>query len=136
MKKIYLLTLSIICVFTLNTLSAQNADFDFQVQYNLVDVEYTGGDTVFTGECMLSLNINASDVAAVEINVGSAQGLSDVKQLNIPYNHGTAMSLFNSNSKAMIHLGNLSPVKYYYQVRLKYQDETYSDYIEQNSIAN
>ena len=91
---------------------------------------------MFQTICMLNLNTPPSNVRNVEINVGSSEGQSDILQLNIPYTKGTEVSLFSNDSKAMIHMGNLPVTTYYYSVRLKFKDGTYSTYQNSSSLAN
>lgn len=117
---------------------AQN-NFSYQVQYNLVDVDYTGGDTLYESVCMLNLDSVNNSIQQIEISVGTTLGASDVSSLIIPFNNGTQLALFNNNKKGMARMGNLPATSgnpYYYSVRLKYNDGTYSSPVETSSIAN
>lgn len=137
MKRIFLFVLLVVS--NIIVVKAQNGVFSYQIQYNLIDVEYTNGDSLYETVCMLDLDNVSNSVQQIEINVGTVQGASDIRTVTIPFNNGAQLVLFNNNKKGMARIGNLPATNaspYYYSVRLKYNDGTYSSLIETNSIAN
>lgn len=118
--------------------NAQNNSFSYQIQYRLIDVEYTGGDTLYETLCMLNLDSISDSIQQIEVTIGSTQGANDVKSITIPFNNGTQVSMFGNN-KGLVRLGNL-PSSFgaprYYSVRLRYTNGSFSPSLEITSTPN
>lgn len=137
MKKLMIfILLSVVADFSA---SAQNNPFSYQMQYSLINVATTSGDTLYDTECMLNLDNVSNPIQQIEISIGTTAGASDVRSMNIPFNNGTQLALFNSNKKGTARIGSLpgaNGTPYFYSIRLKYKDGTYSMPVAMSSVVN
>ncbi len=114
---------------------SQSTPFTYQVQYSLIDTEYTSGDSLYSASAMMHLN-GLSNIANIELKVGTVLDSNDVFDVSIPYVDGGQVTIFPGGTNAMVRVGNVHARELHYAIRLEFQDGTFSTPVKETTTAN
>ena len=111
-------------------LNAQNADFNFSIYYQTTSTDTSQFDSLCNRVCEIKLT-DTTGIAGIEVKIGTADTLSDILNYLFVYDVSTGLPTglaYNRNDNYVtLHL--LQTYKsdmYYYEIRLKYVNNTYS----------
>ena len=124
-------TITIILFGLLSTgLFAQNADFDFSIYYQTTSTDTTQFDSLCNRVCEVKLT-DTTGIIGIEVKVGITDTLSDIINYLFEFDVSTGLptGLAYKRESNFVYLYLMQTYKsdlFYYELRLKYTDNTYS----------
>lgn len=111
-------------------LNAQNADFDFSIYYQTTSTDTAQFDSLCNRVCEIKLS-DTTGIAGIEVKVGTADTLSDILDYQFVYDVNTGLpaglAYSRNDNYVVLHLLQTYKVdNYFYEIRLKYTNNTYS----------
>lgn len=116
--------LSFILLLSTGIYKAQNESFSYQLDFELMPLEETMGDSLYSTSCAVTFS-DTLELAEIEVKIGSSAGQYDLDSLVLQCVHSPGMLI--EKGYLEVELGSYLKMTYYSEVRLKYKDDTYSE---------
>ncbi|MBL4703850.1 MAG: hypothetical protein JKY54_04975 [Flavobacteriales bacterium] len=115
-------------------ISQGSAGLSYEIQYTLVDVVYTQ-DSLYSTSCLMNL-VGEPNVDSIQVYVDTTLGGNQISSITVAKENGPQLSLFQGGTRGILMIGNLPYAIYHFQVRLKYNDGTWSTPLQITSTPN